>query len=61
MDKENELLNIRLVGKRWGTVTLPDVLKGYERVVFEKERSSGKIYVRGIKNVDDEAVNGESE
>ena len=50
MDEENELLNIRLVGKRWGTVTLPDPLKSYERVVFERERSSGRIYVRGINN-----------
>ena len=47
MDKEDELLCIRKVGKTWGTVTLPDELKDNNRVVFEKEIDSGRIYVRG--------------
>ena len=47
---EDELLCVRKVGGQWGTVTLPDALKKYTRVVFEKELASGKIYVRGIKD-----------
>ncbi|MCK5317186.1 MAG: hypothetical protein KAJ55_04695 [Anaerolineales bacterium] len=47
---EDELLCIRKVGKRWGTVTLPDDLKDYKRVVFERDLASGRTYVRGIKD-----------
>lgn len=61
MTEENEPLCIRKVGKQWGTVTLPDELKDRKRVVFEKELSTGRIYVRGIKNVSGLDESGEGE
>ena len=50
MSEDIELLCIRKVGGQWGTVTLPDALKKYPRVVFERVLTSGRIYARGIKN-----------
>ena len=50
MDEENELLCVRKVGERWGTVTLPKELQDSETIVFEKEVSSGRIYVRENKS-----------
>ena len=51
---EDEELCIRKVGKPWGTVTLPTELKNNKKVVFLKEVSSGRIYVRGGNSGDKE-------
>ena len=57
MNGDDELLCIRKVASPTNTVTLPDPLKKYTRVVFKKERSSGRIYAKGIED----GENGESE
>ena len=57
---EDEELCIRKVGRQWGTVTLPTELKDNKKVVFLKEISSGRIYVRGGNSGDKENSGGES-
>ena len=54
MIEKLELLHVRKVGAN-NTVTLPDDLKNYPRIAFEKGIESGRIYARGIKKENSES------